>query len=172
MHFSLLSKFWHFSSLESHHPLVSLCSCVCVSVCVCVCVCVCTSSRTEVLDLLLLHSLDHCSSESHLPTYHCSFYCWTWLLLLRVKSNNKLSTVVPLRQCCSCLKATGERVVEEIEISNIWQGSLFFMLFLILFKDFNVLGCLNNKDYIKGRHLKLSSKCYLSHDSIEMYPRG
>ena len=41
--------------------------------------------------------------------------------------------------------------MEEVEISNIWQGSLRFMRFLILFKDFNVLSGLNNKDYIKGR---------------------
>ena len=136
------------------------------------CVCVCVYKLKErSLGSSCPHSLDHCSSASHLPTYHFSLYCWTWLLLLRVKSNNKLSTV-PLRQCCSCLKATVERAVEEVEISNIWQGSLLFMLFLILFKDFNVLSCLNNKGYIKGRHLKLSSKCYLSHDSIEMYPRG
>lgn len=64
-----------------------------------------------------------------------------------------------------------ERVVEKVEVVNTWQGSLLFVFLLIFFKDFTVLSCMN-KDYINGRHLKVYSKCYLSHGSIAMYPRA
>lgn len=66
IYFLLLSKYQYFSSFESHHPLISLCSCECVHVCMYVC--------QKSLDLLLFPLLDHCFSGFCLPTYHSSLF--------------------------------------------------------------------------------------------------